>query len=115
MRPGLPFLGAQFKLVENVFALTNTGITQVLQHNSNRFAIIFCAVTGGQINMARDATFLPNGSLTLANAANASVQDLVLTFTDVGALVQEAWFAQSKGPADSLGIHEIIYMPTGEQ
>lgn len=108
----LPFLSTQFRLIENVFSLTNAGPTEVMVQNANRFAFILCAVTGGQINLARSTAFFPDGSLTLANAANASVQDLVLTFTDVGALVQEMWFAQSKGPADKLGVHEIIYVPT---
>lgn len=112
MRPSLPYLATQFKLTEQVFPLTNGGYTQVLGANPNRYAIIFCSVTGGQINLARNPNIGPQGSITLANAANASIQDLILTWDDVAALVTDAWFAQSKGPADTLGVNEIMYVPT---
>lgn len=114
MRPSLPYLGSQFKLTEQVFALNNGALIQVLPSNTNRYAIIFCSVSGGQINLARNQNIGTGGSITLANAANASIQDLILTFADVGSLVQDTWFAASKGPAETLGVNEVMYVPTGQ-
>lgn len=112
MRPSLPYLGTQFKLTESVIALGTTAFTPVLPQNPNRFAIIFCSVTGGQINLARNPNLPLSGSLTLANAANASEQFVVLTFDELGSLVQDNWFAVGNVAGQSLGVNEIMYVPT---
>ena len=112
MRPTLPSLATQFKLSELVVALGTTAFVQVLPVNSNRYAIVFCAVDGGQVNLARNPNGPLSGSLTLANAANASAQYIVLTFADVGPLVQDNWFAVGAVPGQSLGVQEIMYIPT---
>jgi hypothetical protein len=113
MRPSLPYLGTQFKNTEQVFALNNVSLTQVLPSNPNRYAVIFSTISGGQINLCRNPQIGVNGSLTLANAANASLQNIVLTFADVGSIVQDTWFAASKGAAETLGVNESMYVPTG--
>lgn len=111
MTKSLPVLGADFTLRELTFALNNITPTQVLTNNPNRYAIVFCTVTGGQINLGRSAAVFPGGSLTMANAANASQQYIVLTWNDVAALVQDQWWAESKGAAETIGIQEILYTP----
>jgi hypothetical protein len=113
MRPSLPYLATQFKLSEAVIALGTTSFTQVLGVNSNRYSILFCSVTGGQINLARNPNTPLTGSLTLANAANASEQFIILTFDELGPLVQDAWFAVGNIAGQSLGINEVMYVPTG--
>ena len=109
----LPYLATQFKLAEQVVALGTTALQQVLPVNSNRYAIIFCSVNGGQINLGRNANGPLSGSLTLANAANASAQFIVLTFDEVGPIVQDNWFAVGNVVGQILGINEAMYLPTG--
>lgn len=114
MRVSLACLGTQFKLTEQVIPLGTTAFQQVLGQNPNRYAIIFCAVTGGQVNLARNPNLPLVGSLTLANAANASEQFIVLTFDELGSLVQDNWFAVGNVPGQSIGVNEVMYVPTGE-
>lgn len=114
MRPTLPFLATQFKLAESVTALGIAAFAQVLPVNTNRYAIVFCSVAGGQINLTRNPNGPLSGSLTLANATNASVQLVILTFDEVGPLVQDAWFAVGNIAGQSLGVNEVMYLPTGE-
>jgi len=112
MRPTLPYLTSQFKLAEYQIALPVGSFVQVLPSNTNRYAIVFCSTFGGQVNLSRNPNATGNGSLTLANAANASMQDLILTFSDVGPLVGDAWFACALIAGQVLGINEIMYLPT---
>jgi hypothetical protein len=113
MKPSLPYLGTQFKLTESVIALGTTSFTPVLAQNPNRYSILFCSVTGGQINLSRLANGPLSGSLTLANAANASEQFIVLTFEELGSLVQDNWFAVGNVVGQSIGVNEVMYVPTG--
>lgn len=114
MRPSLPYLGSQFKLSELVITLGAVAFQQVLPVNTNRYAIVFCSVTGGLINLARNPNGPLTGSLTLANATNASAQVIILSFADVGALVQDNWFAVGGIAGQSIGINEVMYVPTGQ-
>lgn len=108
----LPYLNTQFKLAEQVIALGTATFVQVLPVNSNRYALIFCSVAGGQINLSRNPNGPLSGSLTLANANNASMQLIVLTFDEVGPIVQDNWFAVGGIVGQSLGIHEAMYLPS---
>jgi hypothetical protein len=114
MRVTLPYLATQFKLAESIVALGTAAFTQILPVNTNRYAVLFCSVLGGQINLSRNANGPLTGSLTLANAANASVQFMTLNFDEVGGLVQDAWFAVGNIAGQSIGINEVMYLPTGE-
>jgi hypothetical protein len=113
MRPSLPYLGSQFKLTEQVIALGTVTFTPVLTMNPNRYAVLFCSVNGGQINLARNPNGPLTGSLTLANAANASSQYILLTWDEVASLVQDDWFAIGNIAGQAIGVNEVQYIPTG--
>lgn len=114
MQPSLPYLATQFKLSEQVIVLGTVAFQQVLPVNTNRYAIVFCSVTGGLINLARNPNGPLTGSVTLANATNASAQLIIFSFDEVGALVQDNWFAVGGIAGQSLGINEVMYVPTGQ-
>jgi len=115
MKLSLPTLSAYFKLREKIIVLSTTTFTQVLEPNANRYSVLFCSVSGGQIDLARTEPASKPGSLTLANAANASIQFITLTFEEHGALVHDQWWAVSDGIiAQTLGVNEVIWQPPVE-
>ena len=109
----LPVLASYFVVREFQIPLPLGPPVQLLTPNSNRWALLFCSLGGTTIGLMRNANLASPGSLTLANAANASNQFVLLTFRDVGPVVQDQWFGVAVGVAGTIGIQEIVYQPPG--
>jgi hypothetical protein len=110
----LPILATYFVTRESQVVVPVGSYVPLISNNGNRWSVLFCSVTGGQVNLVRNQNLPLSGSLTLANAANASEQFILLAFKELGPAVQEAWFGTSgTGVAETVGITEVIYQPPG--
>lgn len=116
MNVPLPVLGSWFIIHESQVTVPNGNYVQLVPQNPQRYAIVFSAIDGKQVNLALDQNFDLGGSFTLANQANASVQNGTFDFATYGGLVQVPWFGTSgTAVSQKVGIIEVLYMPPASE
>lgn len=116
MNVPLPVLGSWFTILESQVTVPNGSYVQLVKQNPQRYCVVFSAIDGKQVNLALDPNFDIRGSFTLANQANASVQNGTFDFATYGGLVQVPWFGTSgTAVAQAIGIIEVLYMPPASE
>ena len=104
----LPYVQAQYKIVTTYFA-ANATTQQCLRPNQNRVALHFCDSVGN-INIGLDSTVTANANVFYT--LSSTFLERIMTFSNYGPLVGNAFWCVRLSGASTLTLVEIIYVPT---
>lgn len=85
-----------------------TSISQVIGANPNRVALMFSASFTGPVFVSTKGSFNSGQGFALSSSQAVTV----LTFRDIGAMCQAAWFARSSAGVGNVWVAEIYEVDT---